>query len=94
MEELLQVVLERSSCEQQFVLKGVVVQHSKKLQQTQELQHRCIYLALSTKTAFNYTVSSFFYWIYVIYVNVSLLPAISKKKKLYRKNFCSVLKVR
>lgn len=35
-EELFQVVLERSSRKQQFVLQGVIIQHSEKLQHTQE----------------------------------------------------------
>lgn len=34
--ELFQVVLERGSRKQQFVLKGVIIQHSEKLQHTQE----------------------------------------------------------
>lgn len=34
-EELFQVVLERSSRKQQFVLKGVIIQHSEKLQESQ-----------------------------------------------------------
>lgn len=33
MEKLLEVVLQRSSSQQQFVLQGVVVQHPEKLQQ-------------------------------------------------------------
>lgn len=43
MEELFQVVLERCSCKQQFVLKGVVIQHSEKLQHTgsHTLEDKC-----------------------------------------------------